>query len=779
MASSCSSWRQIFPSGVPKARSRSFSLLNSLPVDLQIHLLSFLWIKSITKTLARVNRYWAYLVDDYVRNRILYHVKQSGSQESRGTAEVLDRWFNVQLLFEAQRPIDTTSIKHTLYFSHFSITNSLPAPTSCGRMATVPEFASSSGGSRGVYTTLANFSFVQPAVDARFASQELPPFTPLSPMLSTSHGSFRSKFHTLGTDGIVNAEQPAAAGSVYNLSSEPAQRTRPVEHLSSIIDTNANTLPVYNRKISSSSGCSVSTDGNGSLQESRRGRSDSVRDNGFIIVSGPLFMQDESRTENQISTTMTTNTSITSSTTITTPTSSCPPAAFETAPFPFLQSTFGTRAAATAPARSSMRARAASAASSDGRLASPPRYRHTLGASFGQGIEAYGSALDIPASSAASMDMSRAFFQSRSRSGSGATAGTMSPLREQHKQQRKIPRRLKPAYAFQLDPLDSFETWILTLSIHRTDYDLTPPFVLARAKLAQDFDGGQADGNNAPPFAFNQPFWTERRMVEGLERVYREWFRPPNGCSPDIDSLLSSDKHDTRLSASASSPTGNDNHKTPSSARLRARLYQMDMTEEERAEILPPLRMLEVDNKPSCTLSIQPHPCEKFTEHPALSGSSGSHSWLSYSSFGAQYGPGSGMGFTAAGGPGGYSYGSGSGSYASLGWAGGADKVEFTFHCEEMRINAARLFSALEVLEQELAIKKHQARTQAARATAAAAATAQAAGQAGKGGTGGAISPEEWALMRLSGPRSLCRRFLDAPMDGDTVIVSTGFLFNP
>lgn len=86
---------------MPRAQDPAFSLLNELPVDLQLYLLSFMWIKSVTKSLARVNRYWNHLIDGYVRNRILYHVKEGAANGATDPG----RWFNVQLLVSALEPI--------------------------------------------------------------------------------------------------------------------------------------------------------------------------------------------------------------------------------------------------------------------------------------------------------------------------------------------------------------------------------------------------------------------------------------------------------------------------------------------------------------------------------------------------------------------------------------------------------------------------------------------------------------------------------------------------
>lgn len=425
-------------------------------------------------------------------------------------------------------------------------------------------------------------------------SQELP-YAPEPPQRRGT------SFRTVASDGVVAAEQPQQ--SLYNIHEELAGRLQPTQHMSSIIDTNGPPSP---RRERSHSRAMSSTAGSSLMGRNRSTSSARGDPNGFTFVAAPLSMREESSSAS----------------------SSFPPSAFEAAPFPFLQQ---NRWRQVDPATIRTRSRAPS----EGMMPSPPSYRQALDVTLGYGLESQGASI-------AGMDR-----MSRSRSNSGRNARSTS----------RVPAALKPAYGFQLDPLDSFETWILTLSIRRVDHDLTPAFGTHRQ------NGGAC---------FMRPFETERRIMEGLERVYREWFRPPVKYSESQEGDLS----------------GLINANSVTSARSKARLYQADMTDTERERILPPARMLEVDSKPACQLRIQPHPCEKFAEHPALSGASGSHGWLSYSSF--------------------------AGAGASFPQVHNNGRIELTFHCEGLQVNAALLLSAFEMVEKDLYAKKANAKLQAA-----------------------------------------------------------------
>lgn len=180
----------------------------------------------------------------------------------------------------------------------------------------------------------------------------------------------------------------------------------------------------------------------------------------------------------------------------------------------------------------------------------------------------------------------------------------------------RIPRRAadKPAcYAFQLDPLDSFESLILTLTARRSIPD-------TNATIHALLRGEDASGHR---LRFS------KTLAEGLDRVFRDWFRPSIQGEPEE-------------------------------------------------------RVLEFDTT-SCTLTIQPHASSRASiAHPALSSSS--HDYLSRPPLSTQY--------------------------ANL---ASNERVELTFHCETVSVNAARLLATLERLEHDVLANQARSRLQLSR----------------------------------------------------------------
>ncbi|KAF6766843.1 F-box domain protein [Kalmanozyma brasiliensis GHG001] len=174
---------------------------------------------------------------------------------------------------------------------------------------------------------------------------------------------------------------------------------------------------------------------------------------------------------------------------------------------------------------------------------------------------------------------------------------------------RKAQRDKPACYAFQLDPLDSFESLILTLTARRSVPD-------AAAAIHAILRGEPSSSHRLR---------YSKTLAEGLDRVFRDWFRP----SP-----------------------------SPS---------------------LPAERTLEFDTT-SCTLAIQPHASPlAASAHPAHSSSS--HDYLSRPPLSTQY--------------------------ANL---ASNERVELTFHCETVRINAARLLATLERLEHDVLANQARSR---------------------------------------------------------------------
>ncbi|PWN49782.1 hypothetical protein IE53DRAFT_369483 [Violaceomyces palustris] len=287
------------------------------------------------------------------------------------------------------------------------------------------------------------------------------------------------------------------------------------------------------------------------------------------------------------------------------------------------------------------------------------RIRTTNDTSLGSGLESDQEASDPSAE--AGME---AFLMARSDPGqfyvSPSSASASSKAASRH-----------PAcYAIQLDPLDSFESLILTLTVKR--------------RVENSLGVLEADQPN-PTRSVAQFLRHQRIVAEGLDRVFRDWFRPPAPTDVGSSPLLGgggggSREEEQRLASAAALQTlmstfgpinllggvgggGGSANRTSSTSRVRAR-----STSSSRGYNDPPPRVLEFDSS-SCTLTIQPHPTSRASaSHPALS-SLESHNYLSQGSL--------------------YSH------YAST----LHDRCELTFHCESLGINAARLLSVLEQVE--------------------------------------------------------------------------------
>jgi hypothetical protein len=219
----------------------------------------------------------------------------------------------------------------------------------------------------------------------------------------------------------------------------------------------------------------------------------------------------------------------------------------------------------------------------------------------------------------------------------------------------------KPMYRFQLDPLDSFETWILSLTLQRKS-----------ESIAAAFRGS------------TRPLRWEKRVAEGLDRVFRDWFNPSQGNSGEQSrSYGDSALHRAHLIA-----TGPSSHSMPSSTSMGYKSWDKQASREEaEREDQPEPRMLEFDGT-SCTMMIQPHAVDSnHPMHPALTSMS-SHHYLSNSS-------------------------------QSFHWHNSlTSRVEYTFHCESLTVNAARLLNVLEDVEKDVDRASEQAKLRGAQIVA-------------------------------------------------------------
>ncbi|KAK0542872.1 hypothetical protein OC845_006406 [Tilletia horrida] len=272
-----------------------------------------------------------------------------------------------------------------------------------------------------------------------------------------------------------------------------------------------------------------------------------------------------------------------------------------------------------------------------------------------------------------------------------------------------------PAYRCQLDPLDSFETFLLSLSLKTTrparsvllDGGGSLRSVAARVQDAHTPQRRhQKDAvGRAPTRVF------ERRVASGCDRVMRTWFAPvlPQRQEPkdqsDATMLSSSQQPEQEGQAAAAiadrrlgsfqvlaSTFGTMEMCVPRSQVAQA---IKDVTQSEAS---PPVRQLEIDGA-SCTIDVRPQPSvdSMISLHPSQrAGASGggdasSAAWLFMSPF-AYQNTSSRFGSSATG--------ASAPRYSSGHDAG--TRVELKFNCTKVRVRAARLLAMLHRLEDEV-----------------------------------------------------------------------------
>ncbi|CAO1636127.1 unnamed protein product [Sympodiomycopsis kandeliae] len=243
--------------------------------------------------------------------------------------------------------------------------------------------------------------------------------------------------------------------------------------------------------------------------------------------------------------------------------------------------------------------------------------------------------------------------RSRSRSTSSQTSsggGHSAPYRR-----RASSRALaKPTYRMQLDTLDSFETWILTLTLSRTGRNYSP-----YTSVSNDF------------FSAPQSIKWERRIAEGLDRVYRDWFKRPDLAA--FDEEFSKNLHLKGIPSQdiISAMARVQRYEQEEASHTTGRIHMDDYTSHQ-----PPIRRVEVDT-PSAQLILQPHTIPSIHDsfiHPALL-STYSHTYLS-------------------------------GNHSSLSLAtnrsSSTQRIEYTFHIEGLEILTTRLVSHIETIAIEM-----------------------------------------------------------------------------
>ncbi|CCF51460.1 hypothetical protein NDA11_006310 [Ustilago hordei] len=471
-------------------------MLGDIPLELQAYILVLLPAKTLVRTLSLTNHHFHNLVEAHIQRYCLRYLGLGCHSANADGAAVLE--------FEAQRPIDTVTAKHTLQFSHFApVTPCIHAQRPPLSSAAVFEFAQ--GSSSRVSTDAERLRGGRSSGRGRGNS--------------VSIGPERTR---MGAGPYITTPfQPYLPGLAQN---DQHRATQAFVSSSLDLEERVPRRPGLSRNPSSSS----------SIRSRSRSRSSST-----ASTSRARAIAQE----------------------------------IANAPYPFLRQNL------EAAHRHSLHPNAS---------LGPSTRSHANLATTQQSLEEPLDAYDWagpPGIRAAPTGL-----------GAGSSA--------------RLPRRAadKPAcYAFQLEPLDSFESLILTLTARRSIPDVN-------ATIGAILRGEDASGHRLR---------YSKVLAEGLDRVFREWFKPQ---------------------ASSNSASSSQE---------------------------PELKTLEFDNT-SCTLSIQPHASSRaHVAHPALSSSS--HDYLSGPPLSAQY--------------------------ANL---ASNERVELTFHCEHITINAARLLATLERLEHDV-----------------------------------------------------------------------------
>nr|CDI54321.1 conserved hypothetical protein [Melanopsichium pennsylvanicum 4] len=88
-------------------------MLQHLPIELQAYILHYLPSQTLVRTLSLTNHHFHSLIEAHVQRYCLRYLELCSSSSFDNSQKAV-------LEFEAQRPIDTVTAKHTLHFSHFA-----------------------------------------------------------------------------------------------------------------------------------------------------------------------------------------------------------------------------------------------------------------------------------------------------------------------------------------------------------------------------------------------------------------------------------------------------------------------------------------------------------------------------------------------------------------------------------------------------------------------------------------------------------------------------------
>ncbi|CAD6901401.1 unnamed protein product [Tilletia controversa] len=310
---------------------------------------------------------------------------------------------------------------------------------------------------------------------------------------------------------------------------------------------------------------------------------------------------------------------------------------------------------------------------------------------------------------------------------------------------------LLPTYRCHLDPLDSFETFLLSLSLKTVCRSRDPTGIDSLSLSSSSRDGDEVGIAQGVPRS--RTF--ERRVASGCDRVMRNWFAPPpspstaaaggEGSQPTMQTQSEPLTSSTLPSASDSAGMGGskpseDEERVRKEADRRMAAFQVlastfgaveaclprSVVAKVKAEAAPPpTRTLELDGS-GCSIEIQPHANVDsiLCSHPILRASSGLSSSPTYTpaTTSGTISPSSHSGRAAPSSSGAaesvtssawlfsspFAYhpsSSGTATSTNSSSQNGMDlgsRVELSFHITKIRICAARLLAMLHRLEDDV-----------------------------------------------------------------------------
>ncbi|SPO37236.1 uncharacterized protein PSFLO_02708 [Pseudozyma flocculosa] len=203
-------------------------MLSDLPLELQAYILTFLPSRTLARTLNSANRHFNTLVDAHLRRSIQRLLAVGAYAHTAASSE------GIVLEFEAQRPIDTVTAKHTLHFSGFQdgpdARTTIAHPTEAADQAATPKVAASRAifsFSESVQSELAGRAALSPEQrydeQRRFSGNAFQPFMPvihrddvhrLNPGIATSSVNARHRLQSrpAADDEGQGVQHPATEG---------------------------------------------------------------------------------------------------------------------------------------------------------------------------------------------------------------------------------------------------------------------------------------------------------------------------------------------------------------------------------------------------------------------------------------------------------------------------------------------------------------------------------------------------------------------------------------